>query len=64
MPIIINLTVVYADWKEVWCNAVKRNWTITYFTSVSLLNCNRRTRLNLLLTKKTPSHREGVSYKI
>jgi len=34
MPIIINLTVVYADWKEVWCNAEKRNWTITYFTSV------------------------------
>jgi len=34
MPIIINLTVVYADWKEGWCNAVKRNWTITYFTSV------------------------------
>jgi hypothetical protein len=30
MPIIINLTVVYADWKEVWHNAVKRNWTITY----------------------------------
>jgi hypothetical protein len=24
MPIIINLTVVNADWKEVWCNAVKR----------------------------------------
>jgi len=26
--------LVYADWKEVWCNAEKRNWTITYFTSV------------------------------
>jgi len=26
--------VVYADWKEVWCNAVKPNCTITYFTSV------------------------------
>jgi len=34
MPIIINLTVVYADWKEVWSNVEKRNWTITYFTSV------------------------------
>jgi hypothetical protein len=35
--LIINLiTVVNADWKEVWCNAVKRNWTITYFTSVLL----------------------------
>jgi hypothetical protein len=34
MSIIINLTVVYADWKEVWYNAVKRNWIITYFTSV------------------------------
>jgi hypothetical protein len=34
MSIIINLTVVNADWKEVWYNAVKRNWTITYFTSV------------------------------
>ncbi len=33
MP-IINLTVVYADKKEVWYNAVKRNWTIAYFTSV------------------------------
>jgi hypothetical protein len=32
--LIINLTVVNADWKEVWYNAVKRNWTITYFTSV------------------------------
>jgi len=37
MPIIINLTVVYADWKEVWYNAEKRNWTITYFTSVLTL---------------------------
>jgi len=34
MPIIVNLTVVYADSKEVWYNEVKRNWTITYFTSV------------------------------
>jgi hypothetical protein len=34
MPIIISLTVVNADWKEVWSNAVKRNWNITYFTSV------------------------------
>jgi hypothetical protein len=34
MPIIINLTVVHADLKEVWYNAVKRNWSITYFTSV------------------------------
>jgi hypothetical protein len=34
MPIIINLTVVNADWKEVWYNAVKRNYTITYFTWV------------------------------
>jgi hypothetical protein len=32
--LIINLTVVNADRKEVWYNAVKRNWTITYFTSV------------------------------
>jgi hypothetical protein len=24
MPIIINLTVVNADWKEVWCIAVNR----------------------------------------
>jgi len=31
--------MVYADWKEVWCNAVKQNWTITYFTSV--LNLHR-----------------------
>jgi hypothetical protein len=30
MPIIINLTVVYADWKEVWYNAVELNWTIPY----------------------------------
>jgi len=37
MPIIINLTVVYADWKEVWCNAEKRNWTITYTDTVSVL---------------------------
>jgi hypothetical protein len=34
MPIIINLKVVYADWKEVWNYVVKRNWSITYFTSV------------------------------
>jgi hypothetical protein len=34
MPIIINLTEVHADWKEVWYNTVKQNWTITYFTSV------------------------------
>jgi hypothetical protein len=26
--------VVNAHWKEVWYNAVKRNWAITYFTSV------------------------------
>jgi hypothetical protein len=32
--LIINVTVVNADWKEVWYNAVKRNWTITYFISV------------------------------
>jgi hypothetical protein len=32
--LIINLTVVNTDWKEVCYNAVKRNWTITYFTSV------------------------------
>jgi hypothetical protein len=25
MPIIINIIVVNADWKEVWCKAVKRN---------------------------------------
>jgi hypothetical protein len=31
MPIIINLTVVNADWKEVLYNALKRNWTVTYF---------------------------------
>jgi hypothetical protein len=36
MPINYNLTVVNADWKEVWYNAVKRNWTITCFTSVLL----------------------------
>jgi hypothetical protein len=35
--LIINLTVVNADWKEVWYNAVKRNWTITYFTSVLII---------------------------
>jgi hypothetical protein len=29
--LIINLTVVNAAWKEVWYNAVKRNYTITYF---------------------------------
>jgi hypothetical protein len=34
MPIIINLTEVDAHWKEVCYNTVKRNWTITYFTSV------------------------------
>jgi hypothetical protein len=34
MPIIINLTVVNADWKEVWYNAVRHNRNITYFTSV------------------------------
>jgi hypothetical protein len=34
MPIIIILTVVNTHWKEVWYNAVKRNWNITYFTSV------------------------------
>jgi hypothetical protein len=32
--LIINFTVVNADWKEVWYHAVKLNWTITYFTSV------------------------------
>jgi hypothetical protein len=37
MTIIINLTVVCADWKEVWCNAVKRNWTITYLISVLVM---------------------------
>jgi hypothetical protein len=31
---VINLTVVNVDWKEVWYNALKRNWTITYFTLV------------------------------
>jgi hypothetical protein len=30
----MNLTVVNADWKEVWYNAVKRICTITYFTQV------------------------------
>jgi translation initiation factor 1 len=39
MPIIINLIVVYADWKEVWPNAVKRNWSFIYFTSVLYRNC-------------------------
>jgi hypothetical protein len=34
--LIINLTVVNADWIEVLYNAVKLNWTITYFTSVLL----------------------------
>jgi hypothetical protein len=32
--LIINLTLVNVDWKEVLYNAVKCNWTITYFTSV------------------------------
>jgi hypothetical protein len=32
MPIIINLTAANADWEEAWYNAVKRNWTIIYFT--------------------------------
>jgi hypothetical protein len=41
MPIIINLTVVNADWKEVWNNEVKRSWSITYFTSVLLLVIQR-----------------------
>ena len=45
MPIIINITVVYADWKEVWCNAEKRNWTITYFTSVLTLVIGKVMRL-------------------
>jgi hypothetical protein len=27
---MINLTVVNADWKEVWYNAAKRSWSITY----------------------------------
>jgi len=36
MPIIIHLTLVNADWKEVWYNGVKRNWTITNFASVLL----------------------------
>jgi hypothetical protein len=34
MPIIINLTAVNANWKEVWQNALKRNGTLAYFTSV------------------------------
>jgi hypothetical protein len=45
MPIIINLTVVYADRKEVWYNVVKRNWTITYFTSVLELNSSMFTSI-------------------
>jgi hypothetical protein len=27
-------TLVDTDWKDVWFNVVKRNWTITYFASV------------------------------
>lgn len=36
MPIIINLTLVNADCKEVGYHGVKQNWTITYFTSALL----------------------------
>jgi len=56
MPIIINLTVVYADWKEVWCNAEKRNWTITYFTSV--LNLKDMMKIvNIILFNMVTSHK-------
>jgi hypothetical protein len=42
--------VVNADWKGVWCNAVKRNWTITYFTSV-LIPLEERIRMQLKFTR-------------
>jgi hypothetical protein len=41
---IKNLTGVNADWKEVWYNALKRNWAITYFTLV-LISGNEKKRL-------------------
>jgi hypothetical protein len=47
--LIINLTVVDAYWKEVWYNAVKRNWTITYFTLV-LIPLEVRIRIPLKFT--------------
>jgi hypothetical protein len=43
---IKNLTVVNADWKAIWYNAVKRNWAITYFTLV-LISGNENEKIGL-----------------
>jgi hypothetical protein len=39
---IKNLTVVNADWKAIWYNAVKRNWAITYYFTSVLIPCNEK----------------------
>jgi hypothetical protein len=48
--LIIHLTVENADWKEVWYHAVKRNGTITYFTSL-LIPLEERIRMQLKFTR-------------
>jgi tryptophan 2,3-dioxygenase len=58
--LIINLTVVNADWKEVWYNAVKRHWSITYFTSV-LIPLEERIRIPLKFTWRIRGVRWGSS---
>jgi hypothetical protein len=56
--LIINLTVVNADWKKVWYNAVKRNWTITYFTSV--LFTDETSMIRLTQTRMKIHHASSI----
>jgi hypothetical protein len=56
--LIINLTLVNADWKKVWYNAVKRNWTITYFTSV--LFTDETSMIRLTQTRMKIHHASSI----